>query len=65
MLDDMKLAELMDTIDRRDKVQLAEMLSMMDSEDVAFFKGYIQGYSTAVRHLQMAREDDFGAEWPI
>lgn len=54
MLDDRKLAELMAGIDARDEEQLAEMMRGMDEVDVAFFKGYIQGYSTAVLHLQQA-----------
>ena len=58
MLNDMQLAELMDSIDRNDKVQLAEMMKRMSREDVAYFKGYIQGYATAVEHLQMAVADD-------
>ena len=58
MLDDRKLAELMDTIDQNDKAQLAAMLLNMTSDDVAYFKGYVAGYSTAVRHLQMAQAED-------
>ena len=58
MLDDRQLAELMDSIDGNDKVQLAEMLKRMSREDVAYFKGFIQGYSMAVTHLQAAIEDD-------
>lgn len=58
MIDDRRLAELMDSITQEDKEQLAEMMRQMDEVDVAFFKGYIQGYSTAVVHLQAAREDE-------
>lgn len=59
MIDDYKLAQLMDSIDQHDKVQLAEMLKEMSAEDVAYFKGYVQGYSTAAMHLQEAwREKD-------
>ena len=57
MLSDYELAELMDSIDAMDKVQLAEMLGRMTPEDVAYFKGYIQGYSTATLHLQEAYRD--------
>ncbi len=57
MLDDMELARLMDSIDRNDKAQLAEMMNRMSPEDVAYFKGYVNGYSTAVVHLQRAAAD--------
>ena len=57
MIGDMELAVLMDSIDRKDKEQLAEMMSRMSAEDVAYFKGYVNGYSTAVVHLQKAAQD--------
>ena len=57
MIDDLFLSELMDTVAQQDKEQLAEMMRRMTPDDIAYFKGFVSGYTTAVSHLQAAGVD--------
>ena len=62
MLDDRRLAELMDSALGEDRETLLAMLQEMGPEDVAYFRGYVNGYSTAFRHLQRAEVEDAEAD---
>lgn len=58
MVGDRELAELMNMATNDDKDALMAMLKTMTAEDKAYFKGYIAGYSEAVRHMQMSDEQE-------
>ena len=62
MLDDEKLARLMDMATADDKRALLSMLSEMDEVDKAFFRGYIIGYGDGVSHANAAAVDGFVGE---
>ena len=54
MLSEGEIVELMDAATSDDKEALSAMLSEMDSEQRAFFEGYVNGYAQGVRHARQA-----------
>lgn len=62
MVSDEMLAALMDSVAQEDKEALMSMLLSMGAEDKAYFKGYVAGYSEAVRHLQAANQCSDGGD---
>lgn len=57
MINDNDIATLMTMIGDDDQSALTKMLEQMDNEDSAYFKGYVDGYVDAVRHLQMSESE--------